>query len=58
MVARQGFIALMLGLLIYKQWPASGLWAIGLFVGIEMLFNGWVWIMLAFDLRAVKRTAA
>jgi uncharacterized membrane protein HdeD (DUF308 family) len=34
------------------------LWAIGLFVGIEMLFNGWVWIMLAFDLRAVKRTAA
>jgi uncharacterized membrane protein HdeD (DUF308 family) len=57
-VVLNGFISLMLGLLIYKQWPASGLWMIGLFVGIEMLFNGWVWIMLALDLRAVKRTAA
>ena len=57
-VVLNGFVSLMLGLLIYKQWPASGLWVIGLFVGIEMLFNGWVWIMLAFDLLAVKRTAA
>ena len=57
-VVLNGFISLMLGLLICKQWPASGLWVIGLFVGIEMLFNGWVWIMLALDLRAVKRTAA
>jgi len=46
-----GFIALLLGILIYRQWPASGLWVIGLFVGIEMFFNGWSWLMLSLDLR-------
>ena len=48
------FPTLLLGLMIYKQWPASGLWVIGLFVGIEMLFNGWAWIMLALSLRSSR----
>jgi len=26
--------------MIIAQWPASGLWAIGLFLTIELLFNG------------------
>jgi uncharacterized membrane protein HdeD (DUF308 family) len=38
-------------MLIYKQWPASGLWVIGLYVGIDLIFNGWAWIMLAMGLR-------
>jgi uncharacterized membrane protein HdeD (DUF308 family) len=38
-------------MLIYKQWPASGLWVIGLFIGIEMIFNGWAWVMLSLTLR-------
>ena len=46
-----GFVTLLLGILIYKQWPASGLWVIGLFVGIEMIFNGVTWVMLAYDVR-------
>ena len=46
-----GFISLMLGVLIFKQWPASGLVVIGLFIGIEMLFNGWTWVMLSLDIR-------
>jgi uncharacterized membrane protein HdeD (DUF308 family) len=29
-----------LGGMIIAQWPASGLWAIGLFLTIELLFNG------------------
>jgi uncharacterized membrane protein HdeD (DUF308 family) len=28
---------------------------IGLFIGIEMLFNGWAWVMLALGLRAVAK---
>jgi uncharacterized membrane protein HdeD (DUF308 family) len=52
-----GVVSLLLGLMIYKQWPASGLWVIGLFVGIEMIFNGWVWIMLALGLRNVPKAA-
>lgn len=50
-VLLNGAVTLLLGLLIYKQWPASGLWVIGLFVGIEMIFNGWAWIMLALGLK-------
>lgn len=47
-----GMIAFLLGILIYKHWPSSGLWVIGLFVGIEMLFAGWYWVMFASGLRA------
>ena len=34
---------------------SSGLWVIGLFVGIEMIFNGWAWIMLALGLRKLGK---
>jgi uncharacterized membrane protein HdeD (DUF308 family) len=37
--------------MIYKQWPASSLWVIGLFIGIDLIFNGWAWIGLCFGLR-------
>jgi len=50
-----GFVALLLGILIYRQWPASGLWVIGLFVGIEMIFYGWSWVMLAFNVRDIDK---
>src|SRR5262245_25589260 len=36
-----GVITLLLGIIIWRQWPVSGLWVIGTFVGIDMLFEGW-----------------
>jgi uncharacterized membrane protein HdeD (DUF308 family) len=50
-----GVINLILGILIWQQWPVSGLWVIGLFVGIDMLFNGWSLVMLGL---AAKRQPA
>lgn len=50
-VLLNGAVTLLLGMLIYKQWPYSGLWVIGLFVGIEMIFNGWAWVMLSLAIR-------
>lgn len=50
-----GVISLMLGVMIYKQWPSSSLWVIGLFVGIEMIFNGWSWVMLAIGLKSLPK---
>ena len=41
-----GIVNVILGVMIWRQWPVSGLWVIGLFVGIEMLFNGWSMLML------------
>lgn len=42
-----GVIDLLLGLMILRQWPLSGLWVIGLFIGIQLIFNGWSLIMLS-----------
>jgi hypothetical protein len=43
------------GMIINRQLPAAALWVIGMFIGIEMLFNGWAWVMLALGLRAVHK---
>jgi len=42
-----GFIAFILGLLILMEWPQSGLWVIGLFVGIDLITVGWLWVALS-----------
>jgi len=47
-----GIITFVLGLLVLAQWPASGLWVIGLFIGIDLIFYGGAWIALALGLRA------
>lgn len=57
-VLLNGVISLMLGIMIYKQWPESSYWVIGLFIGIEMLFNGWTWIMLGAALRSLPKNPA
>ncbi len=55
-----GILNLVLGILIWQQWPASAIWVIGLFVGIDMIFSGWTWIMLALRLKTLPsfRSAA
>jgi uncharacterized membrane protein HdeD (DUF308 family) len=46
-VLLNGVVTLILGLAIWRQWPGSGIWVIGVFVGIDLIFNGWSWVMLA-----------
>lgn len=47
-----GLLELALGLMIWLEWPsAASLGVIGLFVGIDMMFSGWTWIMLGLRLR-------
>jgi uncharacterized membrane protein HdeD (DUF308 family) len=42
-----GLINLVLGIMIWQRWPDAALWVIGLFVGIDLIFTGWTWVMLA-----------
>lgn len=35
-----GIVSLLLGFMIWKQWPVSGAWAVGILVGIKLLFAG------------------
>jgi len=52
-----GIITLMLGLVIFRSFkrfpdePERVFWIIGLLIGVELLFNGWTWIMLSFALK-------
>jgi uncharacterized membrane protein HdeD (DUF308 family) len=42
-----GIVTLLLGIAIFKEWPASGLWVLGMFVGIDLIMNGVTWLILA-----------
>jgi uncharacterized membrane protein HdeD (DUF308 family) len=53
-----GIIDLALGVLMLAEWPASGLWVIGLFVGINLLFRGFNWIGLGVALATLSRSGA
>ena len=50
-----GGVTLLLGIIINRQLPEAALWVIGLFIGIELIFNGWAWVMLALGLRAISK---
>jgi uncharacterized membrane protein HdeD (DUF308 family) len=52
--ALSGVVTAILGVLVAAGWPASGLWMIGLFVGIDLVFFGWAWIMLAVGLHKMS----
>jgi len=51
-----GIVDVLLGLLLFIGLPGTALWALGLLVGINMLFGGWALILMALQARpaAVK----
>ncbi|MGH9785382.1 MAG: HdeD family acid-resistance protein [Terriglobia bacterium] len=51
-----GIVSLFLGVLLWMEWPESGLWFIGMCIGIDMIFHGWAWVMLALAARAARPT--
>ena len=48
-----GVVAVVLGLMIWRQWPVSGAWAIGVLVGIHILLTGWTMIILGTGARKI-----
>lgn len=48
-----GVIALLLGIMIWRQWPMSGSWAIGVLVGVHILITGWTMIVLGTGARRI-----
>jgi uncharacterized membrane protein HdeD (DUF308 family) len=53
-----GVVTLLAGVVIYRQLPTDAFWVLGLLIGLEMLFNGWTWIMLALSLRSLPAETA
>jgi uncharacterized membrane protein HdeD (DUF308 family) len=52
-----GAISILLGFMIWDSWPVSGLWVIGMFIGIDMVFDGWTEIMLALSARRLPASS-
>ncbi len=52
-----GVITMLAGIVIYRQLPIDALWVVGLLVGLEMLFNGWTWIMLSTEIHHIPKEA-
>ena len=50
-----GVVTLIAGIIIYDAFPTSALWVIGLLVGIELILNGWTWVMLAMSIRQLSQ---
>jgi uncharacterized membrane protein HdeD (DUF308 family) len=46
-----GVLSILIGFMIMAHWPASGLWAIGLFVALELIIAGWSYVLLADSIR-------
>lgn len=53
-----GVVSLLLGIFIWQGWPVSGLWIIGLFIGIELIFNGWALVMLGMATKRLRTVLA
>ena len=46
-----GILTTLVGVIIYKNYPQSALWVIGILVAIELVTNGWYWTMLGLTLK-------
>jgi len=51
-----GIISILAGAVIVSGWPVSGLWVIGLCVGVDFLVHGFWWMVYAGAVRAAKNT--
>ena len=47
-----GVMTLLLGIFVWGGWPVTAFWVLGVFIGVSLLFTGWVRVMLALALRS------
>jgi uncharacterized membrane protein HdeD (DUF308 family) len=53
-----GIITLLLGLMIYMQWPSSSAWALGTLVGVSLILSGVTRVMLSLAVRRASTAVA
>jgi uncharacterized membrane protein HdeD (DUF308 family) len=53
-----GIVTLILGILIWAQWPSSSVWVIGTLVGISLIFSGISRFMLSLGVRDISPASA
>lgn len=53
-----GIVSLLLGILIWGQFPVSDVWAVGILFGIRMIFVGWTLIIIGSAARSASKQLA
>jgi uncharacterized membrane protein HdeD (DUF308 family) len=48
-----GIVTLILSVMIWRSWPWSSVWAIGILVGVSMIFSGTARLMISLAARRV-----
>ena len=48
-----GAVTLLLGILLWAEWPWSGFWFLGIAVGISLVLRGWAYVMFAFAVHSL-----
>jgi uncharacterized membrane protein HdeD (DUF308 family) len=48
-----GVVTFLLGLIIYRHAPEDSTWVLGLLIGVEMLLNGWTWVVLSLSIKSI-----
>lgn len=51
-----GLLTLVLGVLMWTQWPGFAVWAVGLLVGIDLIFMGWTAITVGIGMHMLSGT--
>lgn len=58
LIALAGVLSFLLGILILAEWPASGLYILGLFLGVNLIFEGVGWVAMGLAAKPAERRAA
>ena len=50
-----GFVTLLLGAIIWRQFPVSGVWAVGILFGIKLMMSGWWLVVVGRSVRVATK---
>lgn len=53
LVALAGAVSALLGLMVALEWPVSGLWFLGICVGVDLVLHGASWVAFALAARRI-----
>ena len=53
-----GIVTLLLGIALWAQWPSSGLWFLGLALGVSFILRGWSYVMFSLAIRAFRERSS
>jgi uncharacterized membrane protein HdeD (DUF308 family) len=53
-----GVVTLLLGIMIWSQFPLSGVWAVGILFGVKLIMSGWALISIGRSVRGATDASA